>query len=226
MQAPLLFLSYSVKDRKVAAEGKQNLSSAGFAVFLAHEDIMPTDEWLRRIEAELKRCNVFVAILSENFRNSDWTDQEAGYALSRCRGSRNRCLILSLVVAPMSLRPHGFLKDFQALRLDPMRVDESCKQVAEIVEEKLKLTDFRKNRLISKFALSGSFRVGKENLKALSKLRPFSLEQTKRIAWAILSNNQIHLPPENYPSLRLLPSDHFEDLDTETQNGLNSRLSN
>lgn len=222
MQAPRLFLSYSAKDRKLAGEVKQELYGTGFDVFLAHEDIKPTDEWLKRIETELKRCDVFIALLSENFRNSEWTDQEAGYALSRCRKSRKRCLILSLVISPMPLRPHGFLKDFQALKLDPDRLADSCKSVARTIEEKLGLAAFRKNQAISQFALSRSFAQAKQNLRTLRELAPFSLEQAKQIAQATLSNTQIYWPEENHPVVRRLLNDHFDELDKETRNRLSA----
>jgi predicted adenine nucleotide alpha hydrolase (AANH) superfamily ATPase len=222
VQATRLFLSYSVKDRELAGEVKQRLSGAGFDVFLAHEDIKPTDEWLRRIETELKRCHVFIAILSGNFRNSEWTDQEAGYALSRCRTSRKRCLILSLVVSPMPLRPHGFLKDFQALKLDRERVEDSCKSVARTIDEKLGLAAFRKNHAISQFALSRSFAQAKQNLRALRELAPFSLAQAKQIAQATLSNTQIYWPEENHREVRRLLHDHFDELDKETRSRLSA----
>ena len=220
MKAPRLFLSYSVKDKDLAGGVKQTLSRVGYDVFLAHEDIAPTDEWLRRIEAELKRCDVFIAILSENYRKSEWADQEAGYALSRCRAPKKRCLILSLVVSPLPLRPHGFLKDFQALQIDRERLEVACNRATGIIDEKLGLSTFRKNYAISQFAVSKSFAEGKQNLRALRELAPFSLEQASQIAQAALSNTQIHWPEENHHQIRLLLLDHFDELDKETQKQL------
>jgi hypothetical protein len=220
VKAPRIFLSYSVKDKELAGQVKQNLTRIGYDVFLAHEDIAPTDEWLRRIEAELKRCDVFIAILSENYRKSEWADQEAGYALSRCRAPRKRCLILSLIVSPLPLRPHGFLKDFQALHIDRERVEVACNRATGIIDEKLGLSVFRKNYAISQFAVSKSFAEGKQNLKALRALAPFSLEQAKQIAQATLSNTQIYWPEENHRQIRLLLHDHLKDLDKETQKQL------
>jgi TIR domain len=46
MPEPRLFLSYSTNDKELADEVKQSLSETGFGVFLAHEDIIPTDKWL------------------------------------------------------------------------------------------------------------------------------------------------------------------------------------
>jgi hypothetical protein len=174
---PRLFLSYSTNDRQLAGKIKENLSKAGFDVFLAHEDITPTDEWLRRIETEFKRCNVFIAVLSQNFRKSEWTDQEAGYALSRSGASKKKCLVLSFLVSPLAGAPHGFLKHFQALRVNHGQVEEACKRAADIIEEKLGLAEFKRSRLISQLALSGNFRTAKERLQELRAVMPFSLDE-------------------------------------------------
>ena len=79
----LIFLSYATDDRRLAGGIKDGVEVYGFRVFLAHEDLVPSEEWQQRIRAELRRCDVFIPLISENFRPSDWTDQEAGYALSR-----------------------------------------------------------------------------------------------------------------------------------------------
>lgn len=220
MEKPCLFISYSTLDKKLAGTFKQRLSEAGFNVFLAHEDIKPTDEWLRKIERELKRCQVFIALLSEHFHKSEWADQEAGYALSRSRASRKKCLIVPILVSPLSHAPHGFLKDFQALKLYRLSIEQACDQLAEIIVDKLGLTDFKKDQVISKFALSGNFKTAKKHLGDLYELRPFSLDQSRRIAKATLSNNQIHWPQENHPRLRRLLADHFEELDSKTKEAL------
>jgi hypothetical protein len=176
----------------------------------------------QKIETELKRCDVFIAILSEHFRKSEWTDQETGYALSRSRTrrSKNKCLVMSLLVSPLPRAPHGFLKDFQALKLDRAHAEHACGKMVDIIEEKLGLIDFKKNRVISQFASSGSFRQAKMNLRELHKLKPFSLDQSRRIAQAALTNTQIHWPPENQPQVMRLLRDHFDGLDEKTKQQL------
>jgi hypothetical protein len=120
----------------------------------------------------------------------------------------------------MPLRPHGFLKDFQALQIDREHVEVACNRATGIIDEKLGLSTFRKNYAISQFAVSKSFAEGKQNLRALRGLAPFSAEQAKQIAQATLSNTQIHWPEENHHQIRLLLHDHFDKLDKETQNRL------
>ena len=87
------FLSYSTRDRHVAAEVKQALVQLGVDAFMAHDDIHISQAWRDRILAELKAARVFVPLLSKAFKESDWTSQEVGLAVGR-RG---------MVIIPASL---------------------------------------------------------------------------------------------------------------------------
>ena len=51
--------------------------------FVAHVDIHPTKEWQDEIESALSSMDGFVALLTDKFHESDWTDQEVGFALAR-----------------------------------------------------------------------------------------------------------------------------------------------
>lgn len=62
---------------------KLNLNHYGLDVFLAHEDIEPTEEWQTRILSELKRASVFLPLLTDKFITSKWTAQECGIAVAR-----------------------------------------------------------------------------------------------------------------------------------------------
>ena len=77
-----VFLSYSSHDKELAGQVKKELESRGLEAFLAHEDIEPTQEWEGVILENLKACDVFIPLLSENFKESEWTDQETGVAVS------------------------------------------------------------------------------------------------------------------------------------------------
>jgi hypothetical protein len=62
-----VFLSYHSSDKSLAGEIKHHLNGYGLDAFLAHEDIQPTEKWQTRILAELKRTDVFLPLLTENF---------------------------------------------------------------------------------------------------------------------------------------------------------------
>jgi TIR domain len=77
------FISYSHEDRRYAAQLKQVLGAFGIGAFMAHEDIDVSHQWRDRIIEELKRCDLFVALLSKNFMASKWAPQEVGFIVSR-----------------------------------------------------------------------------------------------------------------------------------------------
>jgi TIR domain len=77
-----LFLSHKSEVKKQTADLKNNLSLLGISAFVAHEDIRATRAWLEEIENALLSMDAFVALMTEEFHDSHWTDQEVGFALA------------------------------------------------------------------------------------------------------------------------------------------------
>jgi hypothetical protein len=69
-------------------------------------DIHPTKEWQDEIESALSSMDGFVALLTDNFHESDWTDQEVGFALARG---------VPIVAVRLGRDPYGFIGRFQGL---------------------------------------------------------------------------------------------------------------
>jgi hypothetical protein len=69
------------------------LSTFGMDVFLAHDDLQPSAEWQKEIVQALRKCDVFIPLLTRSFHSSLWTDQETGIAIARKK------LILPEVIA-------------------------------------------------------------------------------------------------------------------------------
>lgn len=78
-----VFLSHKSAVKVETAGIKKSLTRCGIAAFVAHDDIEPTEEWQREIEHALFSMDGLVALMSEDFHNSDWTDQEVGVAIGR-----------------------------------------------------------------------------------------------------------------------------------------------
>ena len=109
------FISYSHHDRLRAAEVKSALGKLGVDAFMAHDDIHVSQQWRDRILDELRAMEVFVPLLSPQFKSSEWTAQEVVFALSRPE----------VLIIPASLDgtiPGGFLNALQA-RLLPEPAD-------------------------------------------------------------------------------------------------------
>ncbi|MEG3637999.1 toll/interleukin-1 receptor domain-containing protein [Magnetococcus sp. PR-3] len=103
-----IFLSHKVPFKKETAKLKEQLSYYGISCFVAHEDIHPAEEWQHEIENALNSMHALVALITDDFSDSPWTDQEVGYALGR-----------GVPVIPVTLQtkdPYGFIGKIQALR--------------------------------------------------------------------------------------------------------------
>lgn len=105
-----VFISYSNKDKQVASRIKAILADFDIESFMAHEDIFISEEWRNRILEELSQSDVFIPILSDNFRNSDWCSQESGIACFR-----------NILIIPLCLdrtKPFGFMSHRQGKQIN------------------------------------------------------------------------------------------------------------
>lgn len=101
-----VFLSHKTEVKKETAELKEQLRMFGVSCFVAHEDIRPTKAWQDEIENALTTMDAFVALLTEDFHRSLWTDQEVGFALGRS---------VPIISVKLGKNPYGFIGKFQAL---------------------------------------------------------------------------------------------------------------
>lgn len=101
-----IFLSHKSEVKKETAALKDGLRLFGISCFVAHEDIHPTKAWQDEIENALASMDGFVALMTENFHDSDWTDQEVGYAVARG---------VPIIAVRLGKNPYGFIGKFQGL---------------------------------------------------------------------------------------------------------------
>lgn len=77
-----LFISYSSKDKRLAGDMKRLLEGyCGYEVFVAHDDVTGGAIFAEEIMRYITVCDVFVPILSNAFKESDFTDHTL-YALT------------------------------------------------------------------------------------------------------------------------------------------------
>jgi hypothetical protein len=101
-----VFLSHKSEVKKETAELKERLRLFGISCFVAHEDIHPTKAWQDEIENALASMDGFVALMTSNFHDSDWTDQEVGFAFARG---------VPIIAVRLGKDPYGFIGKFQGL---------------------------------------------------------------------------------------------------------------
>jgi nucleoside 2-deoxyribosyltransferase len=177
-----VFVTHLAAHRQFAGELQQALVNYGISCFVAHNDIEPTKEWQVQIETALTTCDALVALLHQDFHQSNWTDQEIGFAMGRG-------------VPVFSVRfdqdPYGFIGRFQAFQ-------GSGKQVTKLAEELF--DSYRKNKqtqhrmakaLVGLFEDSYSFARAKTCMTYLEELEVWEPTLSARLRSALKSNTQI-----------------------------------
>lgn len=175
------FISHSHVDRTFARQAKAVLGRAGIDAFVAHDDLRTSEEWQRRIRDELRRCKLFVPLLSKSFLRSRWTLQEVGFIAARPK----------VKIAPLSLDetiPFGFLSHLQSGRISSDGV------TPELLLEPLARHFPRKiiPYLIRVAGDAGSFRSAEAEMRPLVPLFGlFTMEEAQALAEAAKSNAQV-----------------------------------
>ena len=103
-----VFISHTSEHKKEAANLKMWLSGYGIASFVAHEDIAPMMEWQNELIRALESMGILVAMLTEGFSRSYWTDQEVGFAVATK---------VPIVPIRMGRDPYGFMGKYQAISI-------------------------------------------------------------------------------------------------------------
>lgn len=114
-----LFGSHITADKEFVSQVKRQLGRWAVDLFVAHQDIKPSKQWVAEIELALDSCDALAAFLTAGFHESYWTDQEVGYA------TRRRVPIIPICMGAM---PYGFMARNQGLRaekLDPAELAEA-----------------------------------------------------------------------------------------------------
>lgn len=177
-----LFLSHISADKVKANNLKLALAHYGICLFVAHEDIEPTREWMSEIECALQSMDALAALISDEFHASNWTDQEVGTAIGR-----------GLLIIPLKINkdPYGFMGKYQAINIK----DKPENYIAEkIYSALIRHEKFKKKMmyaLVSVFETSYSFQRTKDVMTLMEQSEYLDEALATRIKNAIRNNSQI-----------------------------------
>ncbi len=184
-----VFLSYSHKDYGIASEIKLFLENFNFSVFLAHTSIEPTRIWIDEIYKNIKECDIFIPLLTEEFKKSNWTDQECGIAYSEDKN------FVTISVNGI-INPYGFLNKYQTLRFDNSKEGKNrFHEKTKIIEAlRINFENHIRKGIIYKLRRPhiDTYKMADFKFNMLKKMQPFNKEEINEIIEASISNNQIH----------------------------------
>jgi hypothetical protein len=171
-----LFLSHKAEDKKEASDLKKQLRKFGVCAFVAHEDIKPTEAWQREIERALKSMDALAALMTKDFNNSLWTDQEVGFALGRR---------VPIIAVNLGRNPYGFIGSMQALKSNWADAPQAI--VKLIVKNKAMIEAY-----VQAIADCPSWNAGNDLAEILPALKSLDEDQTQAVVDAYNSNSEVH----------------------------------
>lgn len=214
------FISYSSKDKEIAGIVKKYLSNLGIDSFLAHEDINPSLEWQVEIVNQLNICDIFVPLITDNFKDSDWTSQETGAAFIRDMD----IIPISFYLKDQTLvLPTGFISKYQTLKwmIDPgilstfpRKIDSDIQnKIAYALKSKDNIVEKVRNCFINSFVNSFSFQEANNKSESISQLNPFGKQRLTILVLGYMLNEQINKAIKASELIKKLIEDNKTELD-------------
>ena len=159
-----LFISHRNEHKKKANCLARALEEYGISSFVAHDTIKPMKDWYDEILKTLETMEIMIAMVTDNFHESEWTNQEIGYALGR-----------GVPIIPLKIEkkaPKGLIGYIQACKvnLDQSNIDKEAKEIFKFIREKMDPRRL-KSVLINKFIEANSFNDAKKQFSPLARFR-------------------------------------------------------
>jgi len=178
-----VFLSHKSSVKEKTSRLKESLARCGVAAFVAHQDIEPTQEWQREIERALFSMDALVALLSKDYHDSNWTDQEVGVAIGRG---------VPLIAVRLGMDPYGLMGKGQGLGgcslEDPKGI---ALKVIQLLHKRLPDKSRLFESALSAYASSRSFAESAWNVEhLLSEFETLTVDQVKRLVATYRANGQ------------------------------------
>ena len=176
-----VFISHTAEQKEFAKSIQTSLETFGIASFVAHEDIEPMRDWEGEIEKALQSMDLLLALLTEDFNRSKWTDQEVGYAVGRG---------VDVIPVRMGADPYGFMGRYQAIRGDLGAFGIAKRLLSyTLAEESVKSAAI--DSFISAVSKSESFNRSNQLASWLEEISELTDTQEDALVRAYNSNSQV-----------------------------------
>lgn len=178
-----IFLSHADEDRKFAKRLAEFLREFEIKVFLAHDNIDAGEDWEKTLSDKITNCDIFLALITENFHKANYTDHEVGIAYG-----------LKKPIIPVSVgkvTPYGFLSKIQSKKISERLGKPEIRKLVERISVMTGQGRSIIDNLIEKFAGSRSFYDANHTSDTLFSYAEFTKQQINNIARAYADNIQI-----------------------------------
>jgi hypothetical protein len=183
-----LFISHTHHNAPFASVMQEHLEKFLVECFVAHKDIEPSEKWQEVIESALLSCHAVVALVTPDFRDSAWCDQEIGFCLAR-----------KLVIVPLTVEtdPYGFLGSFQAIKLrnatDRTNAKAAANAAFDILAKRPETQERMTPCIVRRFSASSSYDDTRAAFPPLSRIprEAWTPELVDEVKKATVDNSQV-----------------------------------
>lgn len=166
----------------MAGELKVALAPYGIDAFVAHDDIEPTHQWEDEIVAALRTCGAFILLLTEGVHESNWVDQDSGWAVS------SGVLVIPVAV---DLTPYGFIGRWQAVNGQDRTAEELADATFDVVLGDARTAPTTIDAIVTKFEQAESFVDARWKFERLERVPAITEGQLERIENAYRHNHEL-----------------------------------
>ncbi|MBK8995687.1 MAG: toll/interleukin-1 receptor domain-containing protein [Myxococcales bacterium] len=182
-RSPRVFLSHRADWKVQATDLRDALAGFGAGAFVAHVDIEPSRAWQAEIERALLTMDVLVAMVTEGFKTSPWTNQEVGVAIGRG---------VPVVSLRLDEDPPGFIGAVQAVNGRGRKANEWATGLIEAFTVDARLSRQVAQGLVVQWESATSFMEGIQAMDRLDACKSIPSDLLDRIEAAYRANNQLH----------------------------------
>ncbi len=213
MSTPV-FISYSKEDANAAATLKAELRDLATDCFLAPADLPAGQNSRIELVKEIKSCNVVLALLSRNYRKSEYANQELGIALGSGKQILPICLDDTL--------PRAFIDGIQCICCKDTGLDAQILNIMRSIYSlgnwERKSTDLYIDHIFS----SESWAEAGHWAKEIQRADELTDAQINRIGEAVIENDQVQKSWAARSILRIILLEHKSALSEAIRSRLES----
>lgn len=178
-----LFISHRDTDKKAAHELAAALKRRGISSFVAHDTIEPDEDWQKEIERALLTMDAMLALITDTFFDSAWTNQEIGFALAR------QVPVVGLKIATRD--PVGFIRNRQAIKGHPTRMDFNSADVFDVLAKRLPSSSGIRKDVLDYFMRSPSWAESETRFESIVRLGNLMEDEISSLVSAYNENGQL-----------------------------------
>jgi hypothetical protein len=177
-----LFFSYVSRVKVEASALKAALCPYGIDAFLAHEDIEANADWRRDVEYALRSMHGLCALITPDYHESEWCDQEAGYALGRA---------VPMLSVNWGHAPYGLIGKQQAIKGN-LSSEECAAKIFDVLCKEGPLITVLMEGLVRALVLAPTYASARTSIKRLVIMdKHLTKDQVLRLLVAAKDNSQV-----------------------------------